>query len=249
MTAELVVASCFILLGIAHSVLGESDILKPLFAAEWTTHLPRWALDRILRFAWHLTSITWFAIAAIVLGANLLLTIGISSIASAAMVFVMLRGHLAWPLFLLAGLAALQADGVLGTSALRLGAFAAAGLMVAAALLHVYWAGGGTWYLDKAAPQVGENGYRPGPIATLAVAIALTTFATLIVVATRQDQTVASWLVGIGIAVLTVRAIGDTKVAGFTKTIRDTEFAKADDAYFTPIIVFLALGATGALIA
>jgi len=45
-----------------------------------------------------------------------------------------------------------------------------------------------------------------------------------------------------------LRAIGDTRVAGSTKTVRNTDFARADDRYFTPIVVFLALGASGALV-
>ncbi len=50
------------------------------------------------------------------------------------------------------------------------------------------------------------------------------------------------------IVVLSLRAIGDTKVAGFTKTVRDTAFSRADDQYFTPLITFIALGATAALL-
>jgi hypothetical protein len=42
-----------------------------------------------------------------------------------------------------------------------------------------------------------------------------------------------------------LRAIGDTKVAGFTKSVRDTPFADADDRYFTPLVVLLSLGAVG----
>jgi len=56
------------------------------------------------------------------------------------------------------------------------------------------------------------------------------------------------WLVGIGIGVLTIRAVGDNKVAGFTKQDHESLFGKADDQYFTPIVVFLALGATAALL-
>lgn len=70
--AEVIVAGAFTLLALAHSALGESAILRPLFAAEWHTGEARWAVERVLRFAWHLTSITWIGIAAIVLDAALL---------------------------------------------------------------------------------------------------------------------------------------------------------------------------------
>lgn len=247
--AELVVAGCLIALGLAHSTLGESGILRPLFAATWTTNEPRWAVERILRFAWHITSVAWFALAAIVLGANLLVAVGVMSLVSAAIIFVMLRGHLAWPLFLLAGLAALRADGVLGDSILRAGAIATTAALGVAALVHVYWALGGTWMLDRALPPTDPGGFSPGPWLTLSVAGALAVFGAL-VGATAFDAWTPSlgWLVGIGVGVLTLRAIGDTRVAGFTKSVRDTDFAIADDRFFTPIIVFLALGASGAIV-
>ncbi len=247
--AELVVSGCLLALGIAHSILGESAILRPLFAATWTTNEPRWAVERILRFAWHITSVAWFALAAIVLGVNPLVAVGVMSLVSAAIIFVMLRGHLAWPLFLLAGLAALRADGVLGDTVVRVGAVATVIALGAASLLHVYWAVGGRWLLDRALPPTESTGFSPGPGLTLLVAGALAVFGVL-VAATAFDAWAPSlrWLVGIGVVVLSARAIGDTKVAGFTKSVRDTDFAIADDRFFTPIVVFLALGASGAII-
>ena len=65
----LITAGTFIVLAIAHSALGESGILRPLFAVEWTVNEPRWAVERILRFAWDLTSVTWLGFAAIAMGA------------------------------------------------------------------------------------------------------------------------------------------------------------------------------------
>lgn len=247
--AEIVVVVCLVVLGLAHSALGESDVLRPLFAAEWTVAMPRWALERILRFAWHLTSFAWFALAAIIAGVGAPAAIGVMSIASAAIVFVMLRGHLAWPLFLLAGLAALRIDGVLNDGLLRAGAVGASLVFFAAAVLHVYWAAGGRWMFDRAVPPSDGSGFSPGPGLTLLVAAALAVFGVLVaLVAFDRSIALVSWLVGIGVAILAVRAIGDTKVAGFTKTVRDTEFAIADDRFFTPIVVFLALGASGALV-
>ena len=247
--AEFVVAGCLIVLGVAHSALGESDILRPLFRAEWTTDMPRWALERVLRFAWHITSIAWFALAAIVVGADALITVGFMSVLSAAIIFIMLRGHLAWPLFLLAGLAAFRADGVLGDSSVRVGAVATSAVLFAVAVLHVYWAAGGRWMLDRALPPPDDSGFSPGPALTLLVAGALAVFGVLVAV-TAFDLWIpsAQWLVGFGVMVLTLRAIGDTKMAGFTKSVRDTDFAIADDRFFTPIVVFLALGASGAII-
>lgn len=246
---QIIVASCLAFLGVAHSVLGESGILKPLFAAEWSIDTPRWATDRILRFAWHLTSITWFAIAAVVIGADLFVTMGIMSLASAALIFVMLRGHLAWPIFLLAGLAAFREADVLTEGVLAATTVSTVAVLVAAGLLHVYWALGGSWMLDVATPVDDRPEFRPGMALTLLVAVLLFGFAGLVgLSAADAGPTIVRWLAMGGISVLVLRAIGDNKVAGFTKQNRDTPFGRADDAIFTPLIVFLALGATGALL-
>ena len=248
-TPEVITAICLVVLGAAHSVLGESDLLRPLFAAEWRIDTPRWAAERIFRFAWHLTSIAWFALAGIVAGLTPLPIVGIMSIVSAAIIFVMLRGHLAWPLFLLAGLAAFYAEGWLVNGLLQVGAGVTVSALIAAAALHVYWALGGTWMLDRALPDVEGSDFSPGPLLTLAIAVALATFAALISISSFGDpSTLVRWLVIGGVAVLTIRAVGDNKVAGFTKQNHDSAFGRADDRYFTPLIVFLALGATGALI-
>lgn len=250
-TPELVIAGCLFVLAAAHSALGESDILRPLFASDWTmAKTPRWATEKILRFAWHLTSFAWLALGLAILDVPLLPVVATMSLASAALIFVMLRGHLAWPLFLLAGVAALRADGFLEGTVLQGSALATAIALLAAAAVHVYWAFGGTWMLDRALPPTTpEMHFSPGPILTLAVAGALAVFATLVgMVAFDRGPEQLRWLVVAGVAVFTVRAIGDTKVAGFTKTVRDTAFASADDRWFTPLIVFLALGATGALL-
>ena len=100
--SAILAASCFGVLALAHSALGEKEILAPLFRAEWETPTPRWAVQRILRFAWHLTSIAWIGLGAAALGAPVGLCIAGVGLSSGAVVFFTLRGHLAWPLFTLA---------------------------------------------------------------------------------------------------------------------------------------------------
>lgn len=102
---------------------------------------------------------------------------------------------------------------------------------------------------DRALPPVPVGGFKPGPWLTLAEAAALAAFGLLVAMAALgHGPPAVRWLVYAGVAVLVARAVGDRRTAGFTKTVRDTAFARADDAYFTPLVVFLALGATGALI-
>jgi hypothetical protein len=248
--AEVIVVGCLVVVALVHSVLGEARILRPLLGSAWSIGMSRRAAEQILRFAWHLTSIAWLALAAIVAGGEPLLLVAIMALWSAGVIFVMLRAHLAWPLFLLAGLAALRADGSLDSAWLRAGAIATAVALLVAAALHVYWAGGGRWMLDRAAPATGRSGrrFQPGPVPTLLVAVALAGLAALIIaVAEGRGPSALRWLVGAGAGALALRAVGDTRVAGFTKTVRDTPFARADDRWFTPLVVFLALGTLGAL--
>jgi len=246
--AQAVVAGCLVVLGIAHSALGERDILRPLFAAEWSTPIPRGPAERILRFAWHLTSLAWFALAAIAAGGDVLVVVGMVSLSSAALIFAMLRGHLAWPIFLVAGLAALWDADLLADGYLRLGAATTIGVSLVAAAVHVYWAVGGNRYLDRALPP-SDGGFTPGPVLTALVATVLVMFASLVAfVAFGSGSTATRTLVLGGVVVLALRAIGDRRVAGFTKTDRNSEFALADDRIFTPLVVLLAVGASGALL-
>ncbi len=249
--AELLTAGAFLILAAAHSALGESDILKPLFSAEWTiTTTPRWATERILRFAWHLTSITWVALALIALDVPALPVIGAMMLVSAAIIFVLLRGHLAWPIFLVGGLAAFHAHTPLPEPLLQAGAVVAVLALAAAAILHVWWAFGGTWGLDAALPVDPDSTseFSPGPALTMLVAALLVIGAGVVGWVMAGAPTIVRWMAISAAAIFSIRAIGDTKVAGFTKTVRGTTFAEADDRFFTPLCVFLALGTTGALL-
>ena len=97
--------------GLGHSVLGEKFILIRLFRRP---DLPRLFGDttftvRTLRFAWHLTTITWWGIGAMLVLAsrdllsagNTLRVIAATMTMMAIVTLVASRGrHLAWPVFL-----------------------------------------------------------------------------------------------------------------------------------------------------
>ncbi|MBL8590271.1 MAG: hypothetical protein JNK46_17185 [Methylobacteriaceae bacterium] len=103
-------------LAVAHSLLGEKWLIGPLVAEETRAGLlvrSRFAL-RVLRFAWHLTSVAFlglaaplvvYAFAAIDAPARLALRlVGASLLVMGAVVLASSRGrHLAWPFFLGAG--------------------------------------------------------------------------------------------------------------------------------------------------
>jgi hypothetical protein len=106
-----IAAVLFVLLGIAHSYLGERFILIPLFKRG---HLPKifnsdLLTERTLRFAWHLLTVAWFALAAILLTPEMLSSdtatvkiIAAASFISSLISLVIARGkHFSW-IFLLA---------------------------------------------------------------------------------------------------------------------------------------------------
>ena len=248
---SIVAAVALVLLGLAHSVLGELEILQPLFRAEWKDPAPRWAMERLLRFAWHLTSIAWFGLAAAVLGLSIHLAVAGVTLASAAILFVALRGHLAWPLFTIAGLAGLFADGWVTAPALGGAVAAAVTCTVAVAAVHLYWVAGGRWAMEYVIPITAEGvpAFRPPAWATAAVAGALLVFGGLMSwVWLGQPPTSARVLLGLGCAVMTVRAIGDGNLVGFSKTLRTGRFAAWDDRLFTPAAVLMAFGSGAALL-
>ena len=250
--ASVVMAGCLTVLALAHSILGEREILQPLFRAEWSEPKPRWAMERILRFAWHLTSIAWLGMAAAILGAPLSLAIAGMALSSGAIIFFTLRGHLAWPLFALAGVAGLSAEGWLPRPVLGAIAFAAVLVAVGAAAIHVYWAFGGRWGGDVVIPGKAEGSpqFKPGRLITLAVAAALLTLSGLTTaVFLGADPIWARWLLIAAIVLLTARAVGDGGQIGFSKSDHSTAFARWDDRLFTPLVVLLAFGGGAALVA
>ena len=100
--------------GVAHSALGERYILVRLFRR---TELPKLFggtvfTMRVLRFAWHLTTIAWWGFAAILVllasrsvsPHNVSIVLGSMFLMTGAITFAVSRGkHLAWPVFVFIG--------------------------------------------------------------------------------------------------------------------------------------------------
>jgi len=100
-----------IFIGIVHSYLGEKYLLNRLFKRE---NLPKllgsdWFTKRILRFAWHITTLAWWGFAAILLllsdpsdniRSEILITIAIVFTLSGLVSLFFSRGkHLSWLFF------------------------------------------------------------------------------------------------------------------------------------------------------
>jgi len=108
----LIASLLLIFIGFVHSFLGEKYLLIRLFKRE---NLPKllgsdWFTKRVLRFAWHLTTIAWWGFAAILyflshpsdnIYFEILMTITVVFAISAIVSLLFSRGkHLSWIFFL-----------------------------------------------------------------------------------------------------------------------------------------------------
>lgn len=115
-------------------------------------------------------------------------------------------------------------------------------------LIHIYWLVGGRVGQLVAIPEMdGKLVFQPSPVATLVVAIGLALCALLIaatagVLTLPLSQTVLTWLTRTLAIVLLLRAIGDFRLVGFFKRIRDTRFARLDTIVYSPLSLALAIG-------
>lgn len=247
-----VLAAVFVVLAIAHSVLGEREVITPLLKQSWRIDgIPRWAADPLLRFAWHMTSVAWLGLAATALGASGVAVGGLVALLSGVVVLVLLPGHLAWPLFLTGAFAAGMQTGYVGTAALA--ALAVIGIVVlaAAAVVHGYWAVGGRRGLDAVVPRSSDDAPPATPPAWLTAAVVVALLVMAAAMGARLTGVVSTpvtAIVAAGAVVLTLRVIGDGRYAGLTKRVRGTSFARNDDRLFTPLTALLAFGAVAALL-
>ena len=116
-------------------------------------------------------------------------------------------------------------------------------------LIHVYWLFGGGVGQLAAIPEIdGKIVFQPSALATFVVAIGLALCAVVIagtagILALPLSKTVLAWLTRGLAVVLLLRAIGDFRLVGFFKRIRDTRFARLDTVLYSPLCLVLAIGA------
>lgn len=115
-------------------------------------------------------------------------------------------------------------------------------------LLHFYWLLGGRVGLLAAIPEIdGKPAFQPSVIATLVVAIGLALCALLLaatagVLTLPLPSSVLSWLTRALALILLLRSIGDFRLVGFFKRIRNSRFARLDTAVYSPLCLALAIG-------
>ncbi len=114
-------------------------------------------------------------------------------------------------------------------------------ILATLSLLHAYWALGGRWGVAVTIPVVdGRRAFNPGPLATWLVCGLLAVGVALVMCRSRMG------LWGLAAAFL-LRAIGEFRMAGFFKSITDTEFARWDTWLYSPLCLLIALLAAGAI--
>lgn len=116
------------------------------------------------------------------------------------------------------------------------------------ALVHVYWLVGGRVGQLAAIPELdGKPIFEPSAVATLVVAIGLALCAVVIagtagVLTLPLSHTVLSWLTRALAVILLLRAIGDFRLVGFFKRIRNSRFGRLDTVVYSPLCLALAIG-------
>lgn len=248
---EWIAAGLLVVVGLAHSYLGETALLRPLFANQVLKgKYPTWMTTRILRFAWHLTTVAWVGLAAVMVGAPPLLVAAAVMIISAAVILVRLPAHIAWIPFLTGGMCAWWAGGPIPQPVL----WCAVGVGVLIALVaggfHIAWALGSQRGAANVLPQ---NPDTQAPVGipsrwlTGAVAVALFAYAAVAIFATAAPSGPVRWAAIAALVIFTLRVLGEGRYVGAFKSVRGTGFSRADDRYWTPLVAALALSAASAL--
>ena len=125
----------------------------------------------------------------------------------------------------------------------------ASSLVLAISLVHFYWALGGRKWADRVFPQFAGTDkpvFTAGNWATILVAFIFLSFSGVIFLKTfggffrisNHWIDICAWVIG---ALFLLRAIGDFKYVGFTKSIRSTNFAAYDTKFFTPLSLTIGL--------
>ncbi len=128
-------------------------------------------------------------------------------------------------------------------------AWALIAVFVALSLVHVYWLVGGEVGRLAAIPEIdGTPVFQPSTLSTFVVAMgsamcALLIAATAGILTLPLSHAVLAWLTRALAVVLLIRAIGDFRLVGFFKRIRDSRFARLDTVVYSPLCLALAIGA------
>ncbi len=118
-------------------------------------------------------------------------------------------------------------------------------IMTAVSLLHFYWALGGNYGLSSAGPTLeGKDNFIPPRPMIFAVACVLLSLAILSIQLIWPVAYVTGFISYIAYFVafiFIIRGIGDFKYVGIFKKVYNSNFAKLDTVYFSPLILLLGI--------
>jgi hypothetical protein len=126
-------------------------------------------------------------------------------------------------------------------------------IFAAVALLHFYWALGGSTSDMAAIPTVGgKQAFTPSAFATVMVAVASIMAALVVLGQTGfldftglRSKFIPHWIFRVGTFgisfIFLARAIGEFKLVGFFKQIADTSFARWDTWLYSPLCLAVAV--------
>ncbi len=124
--------------------------------------------------------------------------------------------------------------------------YATTTILLAIALLHLYWALGGLWGLTVAIPMVdGQPLFETGFWDTIPVAIALFVAAVICLGSVNyRFPLIPAWIYRTGIWCVAIgfllRAIGEFHYAGLFRQVKDGLFAHWDTILYTPLCLGIA---------
>jgi hypothetical protein len=120
-----------------------------------------------------------------------------------------------------------------------------AAIMAIVSVLHFYWAFGGSYGLRSAGPTLEDREpFIPGVFLIFSVACILLGLAILsiqLVWPLKAVQNLVPYMGYFVSAVLMIRGVGDFKYVGMFKKIYNSNFARLDTKYFSPLILLLSL--------
>jgi fatty acid desaturase len=118
-------------------------------------------------------------------------------------------------------------------------------VMSVVALLHFYWAFGGKYGLASAGPKLeGEKQFIPSGKLIFIVACLMLALAVLpiqLVTPLPIFENVIAYVGFIVAVVFIIRGVGDFKYVGLFKKVYNSNFARLDTRYFSPLIIVLGI--------
>lgn len=128
-------------------------------------------------------------------------------------------------------------------------AYALAITLLVIAIIHLYWALGGTAGLEASIPTTenGEKLFVPTAMQCVALGFTLIIFSVFIVnkvsylpfTIPHIIEKYALYIIGI---IFLLRSIGDTKYVGVIKKVSDTKFGELDTKFYSPLCLLIGAG-------